>query len=31
MNVKEFIELLQREGDNKAMTYGNDIINLIED
>lgn len=31
MSVKAFIELLQYEGYAHAVTYGNDIINLIED
>lgn len=31
MRIKTFIERLQREGYDKAMTYGNDIIKLIED
>lgn len=31
MSIKAFIKHLQREGYDKAMTYCDDIINLIED
>lgn len=30
-SIKTFIKQLQREGYDKAMAYGDDIINLIED
>lgn len=31
MSIKAFIKHLQREGYDNAMTYGDDIINLIEE